>query len=181
MSGAVARRYARALFALAKEGRLLQPTADQLERVAAVANDPHLGPVLDNPLLSAQRRRDIAQTLIRELALSDLLARFLSLLADHQRLGELDSIADHFRRLLDDEMGRVRIAIRCAAPLDPRQETDLLAVFSKLTGKDIIPQVAVDPDLLGGIVVEAEGKVYDGSVRTQLHRLAKELSGAASL
>ncbi len=81
-----------------------------------------------------------------------------------------------------DEVRRTnRIAVRSAGALDSKQEADLVAAFRKLTGKDIIPSVVVDADLLGGVVVEVEGKVYDGSVRTQLDRLAKELSGAAAL
>jgi F-type H+-transporting ATPase subunit delta len=178
---AVARRYAKALFALAKEASALQQTADDLARVAAVTADAHVGPVLCSPLLSAAHRSALVQTMGRELALSDLLTRFVRLLADQQRLTEMRAIADHFQATLDQEMGRVRISVRSARALDSKQEGDLVAAFRKLTGKDIIPSVVVDGDLLGGVVVEVEGKVYDGSVRTQLDRLAKELSGAAAL
>jgi F-type H+-transporting ATPase subunit delta len=181
MSGAVARRYAKALFALAKDGAVLQPAAEQLGRLAAVASDPTLGPVLRSPLLSSTRRHDLAQLLTRELGLSDLLARFLQLLADHQRLGELPAIADRYQHLLDVELGWVRVTIRSARPLDAQQEADIVAVFATLTGRQVIPRASVDADLLGGVLVEVEGKVYDGSVRTQLDRLSKELSGSASL
>jgi F-type H+-transporting ATPase subunit delta len=181
MSAAVGRRYAKALFALAKEGGVLQPAADELARVAAVATDVSVGPVLRSPLLSPTRRAELAQMLSRELALSDLLARFLQLLADHQRLGELPAIADRYQQLLDTELGRVRLTIRSANPLDGQQEADIIAVFARLTRKQVIPRVVVDAELLGGVIVEVEGKVYDGSARTQLESLSKELSGAASL
>ncbi len=181
MSGAVSRRYAKALFALAKDSKTLQPTADQLLRLAAVAADATGGPVLRSPLLSVSRRHELAKMLARELTLSDLLARFLQLLADQQRLGELPAIADRYQQLLDAQLGRVRLTIRSAAPLDAKQEADVVSVFATLTGKQVISRVVVDTDLLGGVVVEVEGKVYDGSVRTQLDRLAKELSGAVSL
>lgn len=181
MSGAVARRYARALFALAKESGALQPTADQLARLAGVAGDATVLPVLRSPLLSTPRRRELAQMLARELRLSELLARFIQLLADHQRLGELPAIADRFQRLLDTELGRVRITIRTATPLDADREAEIIAVFAALTGKQVLSHVVIDAALLGGVVVDVEGKVYDGSVRTQLDRLAKELSGSASL
>ena len=178
---AVARRYAKALFALAKESATLQPTADELARLAAVADDSTVGPVLRSPLLSVARRHALAQMLARELSLSELLSHFLQLLADHQRLGELPAIADRYQQLLDTELGRVRLTIRSARALDAKQEADIVAVFAKLAGKQIISHVVVDTNLLGGVVVEVQGKVYDGSVRTQLDRLAKELSGAASL
>jgi len=181
MSGTVGRRYAKALFALAKESAALQPTADQLNGVAALASEPSVGPVLRSPLLSAARRADIAAMLARELKLSDLLTRFVRLLADQQRLGELAAIAARFQTLLDDELGRVRVTVRSARALDRTQEQEVVAAFAKLTGKQVVPTVTLDPDLLGGIVVEAEGKVYDGSVRTQLSRLEKELGGSAAL
>jgi len=181
MSAAASRRYAKALFALAKDSNTLQPTADQLLRLAAVAADPALGPVLRSPMLSVTRRHELAQMLARELTLSDLLARFLQLLADQQRLGELPAIADRYQQLLDAQLGRVRLTIRSAAPLDAKQEADIVNAFARLTGKQVLSQVVVDAALLGGVVAEVEGKVYDGSVRTQLERLGKELSGAASL
>ncbi len=177
---AVARRYAKALFALAKEGSALEATADQLERIERVAEDPAVGALLRNPLLSARRRTDVANILVAQLALPDLTARFLRVLADQKRLGELASIHDHYRRMLDDALGRVRASVRSARPLEPQQENALLATFKALTAKEVVPTVVVDPELLGGVVVEVAGKVYDGSVRTQLHRLAKELSGTAS-
>lgn len=178
---AVSRRYAKALFALAKERDVLGPTADEVERVAAVAADPAVAPVLASPLLAPKRRHELVRTLVQELALSDLLARFLGLLADHQRLAELPAIAQYFRDLLDRELGRVRVAIRGAMPLSPSQENAIVAAFAKRTGKQVLPQVTIDPDLLGGVVVEVEGTVYDGSLRTQLDRLAKTLAGTASL
>ena len=181
MSGAVSRRYAKALFALAKDSNTLQPTADQLLRLAAIAADATLGPVLRSPLLSLTRRHELADMLARELTLADMLARFLRLLADHQRLGELPAIADRYQQLLDTEVGRVRLTVRSAAPLDAKQEADIVSTFATLTGKQVVSRVVVDGDLLGGVVVEVEGKVYDGSVRTQLARLSQELSGAASL
>ena len=174
---AVARRYAKALFALAQDEDALEPTATQLGRLAAVATDPTMGPVLRNPLLSPTRRREIADALARELALPATMTRFLRLVADQQRLGELWSIADHFQIMLDRDLGRVRVTVRSALPLDGRQQADIVARFAQLTGKQVIPTVQVDSDLLGGVVVEAEGKVYDGSVRTHLERLAKTLSG----
>jgi F-type H+-transporting ATPase subunit delta len=176
---AVGRRYAKALFALSREAAALEQTADQLNGMAAIASDPTVEPVLRNPLLSSDRRLAVAETLIRGLGASDLLSRFVRLLADHQRLSELPSIADHFQQLLDDELGRVRITVGSASPLEPQQHDSIVSAFSKLTGKRVMPHTLVDPNLLGGVAVEVQGKVYDGSVRTQLERLAKQLGATA--
>jgi F-type H+-transporting ATPase subunit delta len=180
MTGAVGRRYARALFALAKEAGVLEPTATHLTALAAVGADATVGPVLRSPVLSAQHRSELVQLLGRELHLPDLLMRFTGVLAEHNRLSQLPAIADVFRQLLDAELGRVRITIQSARPLDAPDEQRIIATFATLTGQLIIPTAVVDPELLGGIVVEVADTVYDGSVRNQLERLAKELTGIST-
>lgn len=177
----VSRRYAKAIFALATDERSLEETTGQLDRVAALVQDPTVGPVLRSPLLAPSRRRELTQMLAKELSLSSLLTRFLGVLSDEQRLGELDAIADHFRHLYDQALGRVRVAIHTARPLEAAQQEEIVAAFARLSGKQVLPTVVVDPELLGGVLVEIEGKVYDGSVRTQLERLAKELAGTSAL
>ena len=69
--------------------------------MAALVDDPAIGPVLRSPLLSAERRRQLAQTLARDLSLSDLLTRFVAVLAEHQRLNQLPAMAEYFQLLLD--------------------------------------------------------------------------------
>jgi len=178
---AVSRRYAKALFALAKEAAAVEPTAAELERVSTLAAEPSVNAVLSSPLMSPAHRLAFAKTLASEVAASPLLTHFICLLADHQRLAELPAIHRYFQDLLDQHLGRVRVTIRSPGLLSPQQQNDLVAAFAQVTGKQVMPTVAIDPELLGGVVVEAEGKVYDGSVRTQLANLAKELTGTASL
>ena len=177
----VARRYAKALFGLAQEAGTLEATGTDLQRLAAVSADPGLKVVLSSPLLSVARRNELAQTIASELKLSDLLTRFVRLLADHQRLGVLRLIQIHYQRLLDESLGQARVLIRTASKLDPHQQNALVAAFSKLTGKRVLADIIVDPSLLGGVVVEVGGRVYDGSVRTQLDVLAKQLAGSTSI
>jgi F-type H+-transporting ATPase subunit delta len=179
MKSAVSRRYAKALFAIARDKAILEPTAEELMRLGTAAANEALQPVVRSPLLSASRRTELANILITELNLSDLLSRFVRLLADRQRLAELPGIADFYLRLLDEEKGRVRVAVRTAVELNDTDQKQLIDAFARLTGKEVIPTVTVDPDLLGGVVVEAQGKVYDGSVRAQLDRIADRLTGEA--
>lgn len=177
----VARRYAKALFSLAQEAGTSEATGIELERLAATAADPALRDVLRSPMLSASQRNSLAASIADDLKASDLLRRFTLLLADQQRLDMLPLIDLHYRRLLDDSLGRLRATIRTPSALDPHQQNALVATFSKLTGKHIQAEIVVDPDLLGGVVVEVGGRVYDGSVRTQLALLTKQLAGTASL
>jgi len=181
MIASVSRRYARALFALAREQGILEPLAVDLEKAAAVTADPDIRQVLRNPLLSAGRRADIASVIVTQLQPGPLLERFLRLLADRQRLEDLPGIEREYSRMLDIELNRVAVTVSTAQPLDPAQRDAIISTFTRITGKQVIPTEVVDEGLIGGIVVEAAGRVYDGSVKTHFARIAKELAGAVSL
>ena len=173
----VARRYAKALFLLATEEHTLEPVAAELERIGALVRDPALADTLANPLLSPATRAAITRTLADQLQLSPTTRNFIGLLAAHQRLDQLAAICDHYRRLLDAQLTQVRADITSAVPLSATQQNEIVSTFAGLTGKRVLPTVAVDAALLGGVVVEVGGKVYDGSLRTQLERLAAAIAG----
>jgi F-type H+-transporting ATPase subunit delta len=169
------------LFDLAVEGNTAESVDGELVRLAAAASAPEIEPVLRNPMLSPSRRRELAELLAREFAVSDLLARFLALLADRRRLDEVPAIAAYFRILLDERLGRVRATIRAASGLEDGQKQSLVETFSQLTGKAVLAEVVVDAELLGGVLVEVAGRVYDGSVRTHFERLAKQFASSGSI
>jgi F-type H+-transporting ATPase subunit delta len=173
----VARRYAKAIFSLARDEQTLEPVAAELERLATLVADPALGNTITSPLLSAAARSAIARTLADQLQLSTTTRNFLGLLANHKRLDQLGAIFDHYRRLLDAQLAQVRAHISSAVALSTTQQNEIVATFAGLTGKRVLATVDVDAELLGGVIVEVEGKVYDGSLRTQLGRLADSIAG----
>jgi F-type H+-transporting ATPase subunit delta len=181
MIGSVARRYAKAVFALAQEAQALDFTGAELDRLATLAADPALAPMLANPLLSPAARRTIAQTLAEQLGLRPLTRNLLLLLADQQRLDHLAGIAAHYRRRLDDTFGRVRATIVSATALSAAQQAQLTDTLAQASGKQVLVTARVDPALLGGVVVDMDGTVYDGSVRTQLVRLARQVAGGRAI
>ena len=78
-------------------------------------------------------------------------------------------------------LGRVRATITSAAPLTPEDTQAITAALAKQTGRTVLAEERVDATLLGGVVVDIEGKVYDGSLRTQLEALATSIAGGRSL
>lgn len=176
-----ARRYARAIFAVADEQGALDQIGAELQLLGVLAEDPAIAAGLANPLLSATARRGLAGTIADNLKLSQTTRNFISLLADHRRLDQLVGIAREFTRILDRQLHRVRATITSAAPLDDAQRQRLIASFEQKLGRTVIAETAVDPQLLGGVVVDIEGTVYDGSVRTQLQSLANRIAGGRSL
>ena len=180
MSASVARRYAKAIAATAREERSLEETGEELRALGALAHDPETAAVLSNPLLSGDRRRALVGSIAEQLKLRPMTRNFLNLLADHKRLDQLTAIAEQYERLVDQALGRVRARIVSAAEISADEQRTLVASLERLTGKTVLAERVVDPELLGGMLVEVEGKVYDGSLRTQLERLAANIAGQHS-
>lgn len=175
MPGAISKRYAKALLALGRERGIEEALGEELRQVAASLADPTLTGLLTLATLGAKVRQEIIDRVVNILSLSPLMADFLRLLAQKDRLRFLADIQDHYQRLLDQVLGRSRAWVRSAAPLSRAELADLVSVFSRLTGTTVIPSVEVDPELLAGVVVEIEGQVYDGSLKTQIARMGETL------
>jgi F-type H+-transporting ATPase subunit delta len=143
--------------------------------VAASLGDPALAGLLNLATLGAKVRQEIIARIAGLLSLSPLMTDFLRLLAQKDRLRFLADIQDHYQRLLDQVIGRSRARVRSAVPLSQAELTDLVSVFSRLTGTTVVPSVEVDPELLAGVMVELEGQVYDGSLKTQIARMGEAL------
>lgn len=177
MSARAARRYAKALFLIAREREALEDTGKALARLGAILRQPSVEVVVRNPLLDVAKRTRLAEALADEIQADDLLRRFLALLAEHRRLQLLPAIAAAYEGLLDRAMGRVRAEIVAARPLDERTKADLVAALEHRSGKTVLPEIRIDPELLAGVVVQMESRVFDGSLRTQLRRLAEAMAG----
>ena len=122
-----------------------------------------------------RRRKEIVDQLVKALSPQPLLGNFLRVLAENDRLKDFSLIEKSYQRLLEQSLGRVRANIRVAAPLSEDELKALVEAFSMLTQKTVLPTITVDPALLGGVVVEIEGRVYDASLKTQLQRLGESL------
>jgi F-type H+-transporting ATPase subunit delta len=177
----VARRYAKAIVAVAQEQNGLEQTGDELRLLRALAADPQIAHGLANPLLSASARRGLARAVAEQLKLRPIMRDFLSLLADHRRLDQLVGIADQYQKIIDQMLGRVRATITSATPLTAEQGEAVTGALARQTGRTVLVEEQVDPQLLGGVVVDIEGTVYDGSLRTQLEALAASIAGGRSL
>ena len=173
IEGKLSRRYARAIFELAA-GRE-EAVGAEVDGFLKLYEDPDLRKVLGNPAFAQDRRKDIVAEVAARMGLSDLTAHFLSLLVTRDRLDGLSSIARHYHRLLDESAGRVNVRVTVSRSLADDRRDSLAAVVGEMTGKTAVLTEEVDPGIIGGIVVEVGGKVYDGSVRTQLQTLRKSI------
>ena len=171
IEGRLSRRYTRALFQLAREAGEEEKIGGEIEQFFAAYNNSDLHKVLTNPAFAAATRKTILGQVIENQQLSGLTAKFLSLLIERDRLMQLEGIASCYRRLLNEAKGRVEARVVSPGALDPVMVEQLRERLRGLAGKDILLKQETDPSLLGGLLIELEGKVYDGSIRTQLEKM----------
>jgi F-type H+-transporting ATPase subunit delta len=173
----VARRYAKALFELAQQEGDVESHGRELAQLVKAFEEPQLQRFAEESTLDRGTRRAVAARLAAALGASQLLANFLGVLAENNRLRYLAAVAVEYQRREDRALNRVRARVSSARPLPSESRQRIDEVFASKTGKQIIAAATVDPELLGGVVVELQGRVFDGSLRTRLERLKRSLTG----
>ena len=177
MTGRLGRRYARAVLGLAREEGTLEATGEELNRAAATFEEPRLRPLVLSPVIDAGARLRTARGVAEALGLSPTVRNLIGLLAERDRLAILGDLARWYDTLLDDELGRVRVAIRSATALSAVERNELIELARRLTDRqEILAATELDSELIGGVVLDIGGTVYDGSLRTQLARLTREMA-----
>jgi F-type H+-transporting ATPase subunit delta len=175
---AVAHRvYAQALFEAAKEkGRLAKVREELGDFVAAVNEVPELDGLLRNPQLDPRAK---AQALDDVLGGADELVRnFILLTVEKNRGGQLREIQREFERLMAKEERRLTVELTTAFDLSDDEARDIVSQIEQASGRPVDATRNVDPDLIGGIVLQAGSLRVDASVRGRLDRLRKELTTA---
>jgi F-type H+-transporting ATPase subunit delta len=176
-SSAAARRYARALFALAREKNRVAEIRGELDAMARLLEDhPALAQSLFRPLHAAAERRRLLRAVCGRVGSSDTVRNFCSYLIDQRRLVDFPVIREQFGRLADDAEGRTRAEVVCASPLRDEQRDRLRRALAARTGLEVELSVRVDPSLIGGAIATVGGVVFDGSLHTQLWQLRGALT-----
>jgi F-type H+-transporting ATPase subunit delta len=179
ISSAIVARYASALVDVVTgpAGMDAAQATRQLRAFAALLDgSAELRNALHSPAVSPARKRAVVRRLADQVGLTKMPRNFLLVLSDHRRLAALAQMIDMFEILLDERLGFVRAELRSARDMDERQKTALAGELSRLTGKQVRPRFAVEPELIGGVIVRIGSTVYDGSVRGQLDSLARRLA-----
>jgi F-type H+-transporting ATPase subunit delta len=170
----VDRVYANALFEAALEKNRLEPVRDELREVVTAETEvPELRELLRNPQLDPRARRAALEDVLG--GTEELLRNFLLVLSDKGRAGQLEEIAAEFERLVADAAGIVHAELTTAVELSDDEADRLLKQIEQASGRKVEATRAVDPSLIGGIVLEVGSHRLDASVRGRLDRLRRQL------
>ncbi|HVT60144.1 MAG TPA: ATP synthase F1 subunit delta [Thermoanaerobaculia bacterium] len=176
---ALGRVYATSMLELAEaEGQSDELLEELGELAAYLDHNPDFAAFLANPVIDERVRREVLEKLFRGQA-SDLLVDALQVINHKGRLGKLRAIAAAFRAELRARRGLVDARVTVAVPLTAEQRASLNAAVARFTGKQPELFERVDPSILGGCVVEVEGRKIDSSVAARLRAVAAALTGRA--
>jgi F-type H+-transporting ATPase subunit delta len=140
---------------------------------AAIEQTPELRAVLRNPQLESSAKAAI----LADLAGDDepLFKNFLLVVTEKGRAGELEDIAKEFERLMAREERRLTVELTTARELSDAEAKAIVAQIEQAAGRTVEATRSVDPELLGGIVLQAGSYMVDASVRGRLERLRQTL------
>jgi F-type H+-transporting ATPase subunit delta len=169
--------YARALFQAAKERGRLGEVRDELgDFVATVREVPELQSMLRNPQLDPRARRAALEDLLRDA--DELVRNFVLLTAEKGRSAQIEEIHREFERLVAAEERRLRVELTTAVELSDAEARRIVKQIEDASGRKVEATRKVDPNLIGGLVLQAGSMRLDSSVRGRLERLRQELATA---
>jgi F-type H+-transporting ATPase subunit delta len=178
LKDSIARRYSAALFALAEEARATEQTVAELDAIVGMFDrNPELRQFWESPVIDRDQKQHMLAASLE--GASELVVNFIILLVRKRRENLLHLVARQMHDLFDREMGRTHASIETPTPLSDRELAALARRLSKVYKHQIVPQYKVQPELLGGIVVQVGDRYVDASVSGKLEALRRHLLASA--
>lgn len=174
LKGAIGRRYAGAIFDIALNQNTIDRTLEDVQGIASLYSKRTLAYLLKEPKLPAQRK----EAAIRQALASKVLPTSLNLallVVQRQLVEVMPNIAREFAQLVLDYKNQAVAQVTTAAPMDEQQTNSVRQALERNTGKTILMQTKVQPDILGGVIARVGDKVIDGSIRHRLAILKQQL------
>ena len=177
--GSAAKRYASALLQVAQEqGRVAAFDGELQTLVETFRGNAALTTALASPVVPATKKKSIFDALAPKLGIGANLRNLVHILIDNERVSEIPLLAMIYRDLADELEGRVRVHVISAAPLG-ENEAKLKAILEKTLKQQVLLESKVDPEVLGGMVVRVQDRVFDASLKGELERWKEALSSEA--
>jgi F-type H+-transporting ATPase subunit delta len=171
---AAQRIYARALFEAAESAKRVDAVdADLGAFVEALDGSAELEAFLDNPQVESVAKAEVLAQLTQ--GADELVTNTLRLLAEKGRAGEIDHVYAEFRALVDESRRRIAVELTTAHELSDDEAKSIVERIAKASGRTVEATRSVDPELIGGMILQAGSLRVDASVRGRLERLRREL------
>lgn len=180
----LASRYAKALIDLAVETGTLDTLQSDLARVRDIvqADGERLLRFLAAPVFERDERKRVLEAVLdlvsQRRAVHPLTRNFLRLILDKGRFSAVPEVIRQFELLADAKANRERVIVETAEALSPELLNLVRTTLERTTGRTIVVQPQVNPELIGGMVARVGGKVYDASIKSRLSEIRQQLLAA---
>ncbi len=174
---ASAKRYAQAVFQLAREKNEVEKWRSELIVIATTLSDPQLRAILEDPKFHLSDKEKLVRQCLPDIG--QLVLNFTYLLVAKERLGILEQIVAEYEHMADSYEGLEHAKVITALPLDEKDQEKMSERLTTLTGKKIVLETEVDPNIIGGFVARIGDKLIDGSTRSKLEVLKRRLTQEA--
>lgn len=175
LKGALARRYAQALYEIALQSDLDVIEAELKDLTGLIEQNAEVAHVLYHPHISLSEKKALMEKLFAG-HLGETVRHFLHLLIDRRRQNILPDITREFSYLADQARNIVEAKVASATPLSENQETRIQSELVRITGKKVRIVKEIRPELIGGVLVQIGDRVIDGTVAYKLQQMRQSLS-----
>ncbi len=176
ISTGIAQRYATAVFELAKEGKKLKAVEGDLDALeAALADSADFRNLITSPVYTRDEQGAGVGAIAKQMKLSPTVANVLGLMAQKRRLFALPQLVSALRAAIAEDKGEVTAEVTAAKAMTKAQQDKLAKSLKASIGKDVKVNVAVDEDLIGGLVVKVGSRMIDTSIKAKLDALQNSM------
>lgn len=173
------RRYANALFDVAVGKKTVDKVAKDLEALKeTLASSEDLQKLIVNPTVQREVLGSLFEGLLKKIKADKLTISFMHLMADRRRLAILDGMISQFLKKYAKHQGLVEVTVTTAIPLDKKRQTQLKKQLESNIGKSVKIEMAVNPDILGGMIIKVGSQMLDDSIVSKLNRIKLMSKGA---
>jgi F-type H+-transporting ATPase subunit delta len=170
-----AKRYAQAAFEIARDRDSLEQWVADLALVAQVMADPQAMAILSSTKVALADRHRLLEGILE--GIDPLVMNLAKLLVAKGRVGIASQVAEAYRDLVDEHSGVAHASVVTAVPLTEPERRAVEERLSRITGKKVVAHLEVEPEIVGGLVARVGDRLIDGSTRSRLLALKRNLAG----
>jgi len=168
----MAGRYARALFELALESNAVNAVQADLQKFdALIAENADLARLVRSPVFSAEEQARALAAVLDKAGIAGLAAKFLNVVIANRRLFATRDIVAAYKGLVAKHKGEVTARLTAAEQINDARLAEIKDTLKSVTGKDVVVDVKIDPEIIGGLIVKLGSRMVDSSLRTKLNSI----------
>lgn len=170
--------YGEAFFELCcEEGEsTLKDTLDELTELDKIfSQNPEFLKLMGTPTIAIDEKIGLCREIAKEGGVSELTGNLMCILAEKSRMGCFSGVVKYFREMYNIKFKLADITVTTSEPLSDEMKEKIAAKMSQVIGKTVSIIEKIDPNIIGGIVIDYGSRRYDGSVKARLNALKQEL------